>query len=170
ESSTKGRAQSETSSGDNRPFGQGSQMLFHLNSGREAHDSQHHKAVRRRCLLTAASDDDEGVTLGDDVKSRRRHDRPGWGIVMVSRPSSCCRGLAGMAAPAVVWAQPLRIGARSCPRAIIAMICHGGAVGPSLRTEAAAAVARADMASASAEPAGTITGSMGSNVWAAMVP
>jgi len=24
-------------------------MPFHLNSGREAHDSQHHKAVRRRC-------------------------------------------------------------------------------------------------------------------------
>src|SRR5664279_4276967 len=59
---------------------------------------------------------------------------------MVSRSSSCCRGHAGMAAPPLGAGQPLRTGARSWPRGIIAMICHGGAVGPSLRTEAAAAV------------------------------
>ena len=115
-------------------------------------------------VLTAASDDHEGVTFGDDVKSPRVHVRAGLGVVMVSRSSSCCRGLTGMAAPPLGAGQPLRTGARSWPRAINAMICHGGAVGPSLRTEAAAAVARADRASASAEPAGTITGSMGSNM------
>ena len=58
---------------------------------------------------------------------------------------------------------------RTCPRAIIAIICHGGAVGPSLRTEADAAVVRAGMASPGAVPAGTITGSVGSDAWAAMV-
>ena len=36
-------------------------------------------------VLTAASDDDEGVTFGDDVKSRRGRVRAGWG-------SSWCRG------------------------------------------------------------------------------
>ena len=45
-----------------------------------------------RLLLSAASDDDEGVTFGGDVKSRRMHVRAGWGVVIVSRPSSCCRG------------------------------------------------------------------------------
>ena len=45
---------------------------------------------------------------------------------MVSRPSSCCRGLWGMAAPLMCAGQPPRSGARSCARAIIAMICHGG--------------------------------------------
>src|SRR5674476_1227365 len=104
-------------------------------------------AAPRRWLLSAASDDDEGVTFGDDVKTSRVMARAGRGVVMVSRPSSCCRGVAGVAAPPLGAGQPPRTGARSCPRAIIAMICHGGAVGPSLRTEAAAAVARADMAS-----------------------
>src|ERR1019366_8332234 len=50
-------------------------------------------------LLTAASDDDESVTFGDDVKSPRVHVRAGLGVFMLSRSSSCCRGLAGMAAP-----------------------------------------------------------------------
>ena len=50
-------------------------------------------------VLTAASDDDDGVTFGDDVKSPRVHVRAGLGVVMLSRSSSCCRGLAGMAAP-----------------------------------------------------------------------
>ena len=50
-------------------------------------------------VLTAASDDDESVTFGDDVKSPRVHVRAGLGVVMLSRSSSCCRGLAGMAAP-----------------------------------------------------------------------
>jgi hypothetical protein len=45
-----------------------------------------------------ASDDDEGVTLGDDVESRRVQ-AGCLGIVKVSRLSSCCRGLADMAAP-----------------------------------------------------------------------
>ena len=57
--------------------------------------------LRRRAaygLLTAASDDDDGVTLGDDVKSRRDPNRLGSGTVKVSRPSSCCRGLSDMAA------------------------------------------------------------------------
>src|ERR1019366_3584426 len=90
-------------------------------------------------LLTAASDDHEGVTFGDDVKSPRVHVRAGLGVVMVSRSSSCCRGLTGTAAAPLGAGQPLRTGARSWPRAINAMICHGGAVGPSLRTEAAAA-------------------------------
>src|SRR5450759_1612066 len=120
-------------------------------------------------MLTAASDDHEGVTFGDHVKSRRgctvaraggRHGVAA--VVMLSRSL-------GHGCAAIVCGQPLRTGARSCPRAIIAMICHGGAIGPILRTEAATAVARADMASPSAVPAGTITGSIGSNVWAAMV-
>ncbi len=80
------------------------------------------------------------------------------------------RGLAGMAAPPVCAGQPLRSGARSCQRAIIAMICHGGAIGPSRRTRAAEAIPSTDTASASAEPAGTIAGSIGSNLWAEMVP
>ena len=50
-------------------------------------------------VLTAASNDDEGVTFGDDVKSPRVHVRAGLRVVMLSRSSSCCRGLAGMAAP-----------------------------------------------------------------------
>jgi hypothetical protein len=50
-------------------------------------------------VLTAASDDDDGVTFGDDVKSPRVHVRAGLRVVMLSRSSSCCRGLAGMAAP-----------------------------------------------------------------------
>ena len=88
--------------------------------------------------------------------TRRARGRHGVAaVVMLSR-------YLGHGCAAVVCGQPLRTGARSCPRAIIAMICHGGAIGPSLRTMAAAAVARADMASASAEPAGTIAGSTGS--------
>src|SRR5674476_609336 len=75
-----------------------------------------------------------------------------------------------MAAPPVCAGQPLRSGARSCQRAIIAMICHGGAIGPSRRTRAAEAIPSTDTASASAEPARTIAGSIGSNLWAEMVP
>ena len=49
-------------------------------------------------LLTAASNDDDGATFGDDVKSRRDPSRLDSGIVTVSRSSSSCRGLADMAA------------------------------------------------------------------------
>jgi hypothetical protein len=73
-------------------------------------------------LLTAASDDDEGVTFGDDVKNRRgctvaraggRHGVAA--VVMLSRSL-------GHGCATIVCGQPLRTGARSRPRATIAMI------------------------------------------------
>lgn len=50
-------------------------------------------------------------------------------VVMLSRSL-------GHGCAAIVCGQPLRTGARNCPRATITMICHGGAIGPSLRTMA----------------------------------
>lgn len=48
-------------------------------------------------LLTAASDDDEGVAFGDDVESRQANARLMTRVVTLSRPSSRCRGFPGMA-------------------------------------------------------------------------
>ena len=111
-------------------------------------------------VLPDALNDDGGVMFGDDVRvpdDEFGDDEP---TVLAGWSSGVAAGRAGLR-HGVHDNQSLRSGARSWPRASIAMTYQTGAIGPSKRITAAA-TASADSASASAEPpVGSIGGTLG---------